>query len=53
MSDPTRNVKPFNETFGGDEIKTTSWKLEASYYLKVANEITVPTIPPSKTVVGG
>lgn len=53
MNDPTLNVKTLNVTFGGDDIKTTSWKLESSYYLKVANDITVPTIPPSKTVVGG
>jgi len=40
-------------TFNADDLKITAWKLEADYFVKVADEPTIPTIPPSKTVVGG
>lgn len=53
MNDSTLNVKTLNVTFGGDDMKVSSWKLEGDYYVKVADQITIPTIPPSKTVVGG
>lgn len=53
MNDSTLNVKTLNVTFGGDDMKVSSWKLEGDYYVKVADQMTIPTIPPSKTVVGG
>lgn len=53
MNDATLNVKTLSVTFGGDDMKMSSWKLEGDYYVKVADQITIPTIPPSKTVVGG
>lgn len=53
MNDSTLNVKTLNVTFGGDDMKISSWKLEGDYYVKVADQMTIPTIPPSKTVVGG
>lgn len=53
MNDSTLNVKTLNVTFGGDDMKMSSWKLEGDYYVKIADQMTIPTIPPSKTVVGG
>ncbi len=53
MDDPTMGLKSLSITFNADDLKITAWKLEADYFVKVADEPTIPTIPPSKTVVGG
>lgn len=52
MNDPTLTVTSLTITTGGDDLKNNGWKLEGSYFIKVADKPTIPLIPPSKTVVG-
>lgn len=52
MNDPSLIVSSLTITTGGDDLKNNGWKLEGSYFIKIADKPTIPVIPPSKTVVG-